>query len=163
MVRDPPAAAGNKSTNVRVEGGAPAADPAARTLVVALVAWAGAVALGAADGVFVRLGARLDIALGAFLCVFAIGVYALDASVRTSIDRAALGRIAAVAATGDAALAMALLAYEGDALFAGASAGAMLWAAPLALAAHVPLARAIAGRGVRRAAARPPAARRAAT
>jgi len=158
----PPDAIREKSTNVRVDDEAPAERPA-RTLALALSMWAGAVALGAVDDVFVRLGAPTDAALAIFAALFALGVYGLDEAVRAAVDALSTARIAAIALAGDAALAAALSAQGGDGLFGGALALATLFAAPLAFAAHVPLARAIAARRFRSAAARSPAARRAAT
>jgi hypothetical protein len=151
-----------KSTNVRVDDEAPAERPA-RTLALALAVWAGAVALGAVDDVFLRLGTRTDAALAIFAAFFALGVYVLDEAVRGAVDAVSIARIAAIALTGDAALAMALSSQAGDGIFGGAFALATLFAAPLAFAAHVPLARAIAVRRFRSAAARSPGARRAAT
>jgi hypothetical protein len=152
-----------KSTNVRVDMPGPAREQPARAIALALAAWAGAVALGAWDDVFLRLGTATDVALAIFAALFAVGVYALDDAVRGAVDALPAARIAAIALTGDAALAMALSLQGSGALFGGAFALATLFAAPLASAAHVPLARAIAARRFRSAAARSPGARRAAT
>lgn len=162
MPRASPACVDDKSTNVRVSWQTAGEDPR-RAVAVALAAWAGAVALGAADDVFLRIGARTDLALAAFAALFTLGVLALDAAVRGWIAMQPVARIAAVALAGDAALAVVLVAAKGHALFAGVCAFVTLFVAPLALAAHLPLARALAARRLRSAAARPPAARRAAT
>jgi hypothetical protein len=136
---------------------------AGRTVALALGVWLGLVALAAADGVFLRLGGALDAALAAFAALFAAASYALDREVRQWVDEAPVAIVAAVALGGDAALAMALAASGAPALAGGALALLAFFAAPVALAAHLPLARAWAGRRLRSAARRSPGARPAAS
>jgi hypothetical protein len=154
-------AAPDKSTNVRIDEDSGDARAAARSLALALALWAGAIALGAFDGVFVRLGATLDIALALFAAAFACATYVLDRPVRAVVDRVPLAALAFLALAGDGSLAWAAaqrpmeLAQDANALLA-------FFAAPLALAAHVPAASAVA-RCFRRAPARSPGASPAAT
>ena len=157
-----------KSTNVRVEYSRPAAlgaeEETGRVVALALVAWAALAALGAADGVFARLGPALDASLAAFAALFAALAYALDRGVRERIDAMRILLVAVVALGGDAALGAALATAGMQALARGPLALLAFFGAPLALAAHLPLGRALArGRRLRSATARPPGARRAAT
>jgi hypothetical protein len=160
-----------KSTNVRLyrrsadargaggrEGGT-----AGRAVALALGVWLGLVALAAADGVFLRLGGAVDAALAAFATLFAAASYALDREVRQWVDEAPVARVAAVALGGDAALAAAAGFAGMPALAGGALALLAFFAAPVALAAHLPLARAAAARRLRSTARRSPGARPAAS
>ena len=161
----------DKSTNVRVyrreaeardrdrrEGGL-----GGRPVCLALAVWLGLVALAAADGVFVRLGGALDATLAAFATLFAAASYALDREVRQWADEAPVAIVAALALGGDAALAAALALAGAPALAAGALAPLAFFAAPVALAAPLPHARACAGRRLRSTARRSPGARPAAS
>jgi hypothetical protein len=161
-----------KSTNVRFDHRAAAGRPgdhrdpeatAGRAVTLALGAWLGLVALAAADGVFLRLGVAVDAALAAFATLFAAASYALDREVRQWVDEAPSAIVAAIALGGDAALAAALAFAGAPALSGGALALLAFFAAPVALAAHLPLARAWAGRRLRSAAGRSPGARPAAS
>lgn len=151
-----PIASTHKSTNVRITEPA-----AARSLALAGALWAGAVGLGALDGVFVRLGTALDLALALFAAAFAAATYALDGSVRGAVDRVPLAGLAAIAFGGDATAAWEIAQGLGGPI-QGASALLALFVVPLGLAAHVPAARA-ARRRFRRAPARSPGASPAAT
>lgn len=155
-----PIAAAKKSTNVRIHDRDGAGD-GPRPLAAALGVWAGCVALAAYDGVFARLGAEVDIALAVFAVTFAAASYALDASVRAIVDRMPFARLAAIALAGDAAIAIAVAERPAE-MAQGVSALLAFFAAPLALAAHVPAAVALARR-FRRAPARSPGASPAAT
>lgn len=155
-----PIAASNKSTNVRIHDREPAGD-VSRTLAAALLVWAGCVALGAYDRVFARLGTEVDIALAIFAATFAPASYALDDSVRASVDRMPFARLAAIALAGDAAIAIAVAERPAE-LAQGVGALLAFFAAPLAFAAHVPAALALARR-FRRAPARSPGASPAST
>jgi hypothetical protein len=150
-----PIAASDKSTNVRV------VSEGARGLALALALWAGSVALAAFDGVFARLGATVDAALAIFALVFAAATYLFDREVRAAVDRAPLAALVLLAVAGDASLAWAA-AQSPRELAQGANALLAFFAVPLALAAHIPAASAIARR-FRRAPGRSPGASPAAT
>ncbi|HSN20465.1 MAG TPA: hypothetical protein VLS49_07305 [Usitatibacter sp.] len=157
-----------KSTNVRVQWSDSTLVPAveerpAAALALALGLWGAAVAVAAADGVFARLGTGLDLALAAFAALFAAGTYALDERVRERIDATRPRVVAAVALGGDAALAACMIAAGPASLAQGPLALVAFFAAPLALAAHLPLARALRSRRLRRGSGRSPGARPAAT
>jgi hypothetical protein len=155
------------STNVRimaegaVERGTHSED-ARRTLLVALAAWAGLVALGAADGVFARLAPAVDAALVAFAAVFALATCCLDRSVGAVVERVPLALLGGIAVGVDAAVAAAWAASGLPALVAGPGAFLAFFAAPVAIAAHAAAARRLAAR-LRSRAARSPAARPAST
>lgn len=155
------------STNVRIDAEAAVESPrisddAPRTLATALAAWAGLVALGAADGVFARLDPAVDAALAAFGASFALAACCLDRSVGAAVDRVPLVLLAGLALGVDAAVAAAIAALGLPALAAGPGAFLAFFAAPVAVAAHVAAARRLAGR-VRSRVARSPAARPAST
>jgi len=137
-------------------------EDARRSLFVALAAWAGLVALGAADGVFARLEPAVDGTLAAFLALFALAACCLDRAVGAAVDRAPLALLAGTALAADAAIAGALAASGLPGLVAGPGAFLAFFAAPVAIAAHAAAARRLACR-LRSRAARSPAARPAAT
>ena len=138
----PRIASSGKSTNVRMKG---AAGASACPLAVTLLCWAGAVSLGAFDGVFARLPAPVDLGLAVFAALFAAGAYALDRELRACVDAAPAAFLVFVAVAGDAL--GALVASQGIAAMAHAApALAAFFAAPLGLAASVPALRAIARR-----------------
>jgi hypothetical protein len=122
------------------------ADPALpedtpRALAVALAIWAAAVSLGAADGVFARLGPEVDFALASFGALFALGTYALDAGVRGAVHRVPAGLLAVGALVPDAGLGLALDAAPSlEALARGPLALLAFFGMPLALVAHAALA-----------------------
>ncbi|HEX3097844.1 MAG TPA: hypothetical protein VHQ02_09005 [Usitatibacter sp.] len=144
------------STNVRIDAAG------ARSLFVALAAWAALVALGAADGVFTRLDPAVDGALAAFGAFFALAACCIDRSVGARVDRVPLALLAGIALGVDAALAATLAASGPLALLAGPGAFLAFFAAPVAIAAHAAVARRLAAR-LRSQAARSPAARPAST
>lgn len=157
------------STNVRPNHGRAAQitalpGDASRTLGLALATWGSAVALGATDGVFARLGIEVQLALAAFALGFALATYALDAEIRRTVDGMP-PRVLALAALGvDAALWVAFGPEDGAASFAAGPAALLAYfAAPLAGVAHVALARGLGWARLRSRAARSPGARRAAT
>ena len=157
----PNATPSTNSTNVRLASDRDAG-ATGRGLALALVAWAFAVALAAFDGVFARLDAGWDLALAVFAAAFAIGAYVLDPALRALVDRGSFARLGALALAGDAALAIALFAAAPEGLVRGAMPLLAYFAAPVALAAHMPAMRALARR-LRRAPGRSPGARPAAT
>ena len=117
------------STNVRIEA------EGMRSLFLALAAWAALVAMGTADGVFARLDPAVDGSLAAFGALFALAACCLDRSV-----------------------ALQLAAGGLPVLGSGAGAFLTFFAAPVAIAAHVAVARRLAAR-LRSRAARSPAGR----
>lgn len=137
-------------------------DDAPRTLATALAAWAGLVALGAADGVFARLDPAVDGALAAFGALFALAACGLDRSVGAAVDRVPLVVPGGIALAVDAAVAIGLAAHGWVGLTAGPWALVAFFAAPVAVAAHVATARRLAAR-LRSPAAKSPGARPAAT
>jgi hypothetical protein len=154
------------STNVRIRERAMETprlrEDAGRSLFVALGAWAGLVALGAADGVFARLDPAVDGALAAFASLFALAACCLDRSVGAAVDRVPLVLLGGIALSVDAAIGIALAASGLTGLAAGPGAFLAFFAAPLAIAAHAAAARRLAAR-VRSRAARSPGARPAST
>ena len=136
-------------------------EDARRPLFVALAAWAGLVALGAADGVFARLDPAVDGALAAFATAFALATCCLDRSVGAVVERVPLAAMGGIALGVDAAAA-AVAASGLPALVAGPGAVLPFFAAPVAVAAHAAAARRLAAR-LRSRAARSPAARPAST
>jgi len=144
------------STNVRIE------TEDMRSPLVALAAWALFVALGAADGVFARLEPSVDGALAAFATLFALAACCLDRSVGSAVDRVRLAPLAALALGVDALVALQLAAAGPAALASGIGAFLAFFAAPVAIAAHVALARRLGAR-LRSRAATSPAGRPAST
>jgi len=134
-----------------------------RALAVTLAIWAAAVALGAADGVFARLGLAVDEALAAFAAVFALATYALDASVRGAVDRVPAALLLVAALVPDAGLALAIQANGAQALVDGPLALLGFFGIPVALVAHAAALLAVARPRLRSRAGRPPGARPAAT
>lgn len=157
-----------KSTNVRHEqiamAGHRASDDMARVIAITLGIWAGAVALGAADGVFARLGPGVDVALAAFAALFALAAYVLDAGVRAAVDRVPIALLMVGALVCDAGLALAI---DGAASFEALARGPLallgFFGMPLAFVAHVAAMRALVAAGLSSALAKLPASRRAAT
>jgi hypothetical protein len=142
----------------------PATEDTTRILAITLGAWAGAIALGAADGVFAQLGSEVDVALAAFAALFALATYALDPGVRCAVDRVPLGLLAVGALVTDAALALAIDgAASLDALARGPLALLGFFGMPLTLVAHAALTRALVAAGFSSMTAKSPASRRAAT
>jgi hypothetical protein len=124
-----------------------------RTLGVGLGLWIGAVAAGAATGVFERLDSAERVALIVFGTIFALAAYRLDHD---------LGRFVRAARR----LGLATLVFDTAALIglAGGSEAILLASLPLALAAHLALYdRARRSPAVRSAAAKSPGAHPAAT
>jgi hypothetical protein len=155
-----PMPASDKSTNVRIQESF-ASEDAMPALALALFVWAGLVGLGAFDGVFARLPLGVDLALAIFAAAFAAGSYALDASLRRAVDRVPFPALAAIALAADGALGISLTERPAE-LVHGVNALLAFFAAPVAFAAHLPAARAIARR-FRREPARSPGASPAAT
>jgi hypothetical protein len=155
------------STNVRIDMEAPMdartlREDAGRSLFVALAAWAGLAALGAADGVFARLDPAVDDALAGFAALFGLAACCLDRSVGAAVDRVPLALLGAIALGIDAAIAVECAASGWAVLLSGPGAFLAFFAAPVAIAAHAAAARRLAGR-VRSPAARSPDARPAST
>ena len=154
------------STNVRIMEDAMAErklhEDAGRPLALALAAWAGMVALGAADGVFSRLDPAVDGALGAFATLFALATCCLDRSVGAALERVSLGLLGGIALGVDGAVAAMLAAAGPSELVAGPGAFLAFFAVPVAIAAHAAAARRVAGR-LRSRVARSPGARPAST
>jgi len=142
-----------KSTNVRLERGA------GRTLGLALGAWGVVVALAAFDGVFARLPLAVDLALAAFATLLAAAAYAMDANVRARVDAASGVVLVLVALAADAPLGLVAFGGAGD-IARGALALLVFFAAPLGIAAHLPLLRRLARIWRRPRAARPSAGSR---
>lgn len=140
------------STNVRIEA------EGVRPLFLALAAWAALVAMGTADGVFARLDPAVDGSLAAFGALFALAACCLDRSVGAAVDRAPLALLGAIALGVDALVALQLAAGGLPVLGSGAGAFLTFFAAPVAIAAHVAVARRLAAR-LRSRAARSPAGR----
>jgi len=137
-------------------------EDARRPLFLALGAWAGLVALGAADGVFARLDPAVDGALAAFATAFALATCRLDRSVAAAVDRLRPSLLAGAALGADAAVAGTFAAAGLPGLIAGPGAFLAFFAAPVAIAAQAAAAGRLAAR-LRSRAARSPGVRPAST